>query len=173
MNLKEKQFGFSLIEIIISLSILLVVLGGVTSMAVGIINASSSDKYEIEAISRAQRQLELAKQYRNTNLLDDYLGSGTSGNPWDSDFFDGWNGTFYIDNSGEVKRRSYSDNWNSSETGKNYSTIITIDDVNDSDLGSDNKMKKITATTSWEVRGDSREVSISTILTGWYWEAGE
>ncbi len=158
----KRQNGFSLIEILISISVLLIVLGGVTSMAVGIVKTSATNKYQIEAYSQAQKQLELAKQYRNTNNLD-----GDNQTSWNSNIFTTGNHSFDIDNNGKVNLANRINHWTSPATGKRYGVATTFSKVNSSI--SDQRDLLVTTNVSWQERGNEREIELKTTLTNWYW----
>lgn len=167
MSNKNRQVGFSLIEILISISVLLVVLGGVTSMAVGIVKTSATNKYQIEAYGQAQKQLELAKQFRNSNNLD--AKSRTS---WDTDkngnnLVLGSNYNFDIDANGKISLKIGVKNWRSNSTNKNYRIRTVFDKVSSDISGQDDLLIKTIV--GWSEAGNQREIELRTALTNWYW----
>jgi prepilin-type N-terminal cleavage/methylation domain-containing protein len=163
----SKQMGFSLIEILISISVLLIVLGGLSSMAVGIIRTSSTNKYQIEAYSLAQKQLELAKQLRNTNNID-----GDSLTSWDSDqdgngIVEGNKYHYQVDmTNGQVSLQP-----GVGETtilDKEYQYFVGFEYNEDANI-SDNNYLNLTANISWQELDVDREIKVNSSLTNWYW----
>jgi len=116
-----KDKGFSLIEILVSVSVLLIVLGALSSLAVGVVRTSSANKYQIEAYAQGQKQLEMAKQVRNSNNLD--ADPDTSWNTdQQGDAINRNNRYYYRKNlsTGDIELIFGQGSWSSTETGKKY-----------------------------------------------------
>ncbi len=168
-NISRKQEGFSLIEILVSVSVLLIVLGALSSLAVGVSRTSSTNKYQIEAYSQAQQQLELAKQFRNSNILD-----SDSSTMWDSDE----NGdlinedgiyNYTIDSrTGKAGLDYGQSSWSSSQTGKSYQYWTEFDRSIDGQI-SDSEILNLKTVVRWQEGGNDREIVLRSSLTNWYW----
>jgi prepilin-type N-terminal cleavage/methylation domain-containing protein len=167
MNKKNRQLGFSLIEVLISVSVLLIVLGALSSMAVGIVRTSSTNKYQIEAYNLAQKQLEMAKQLRNTNNID-----GDSDTKWNSD----QDGNRIVESnkysyqiqpaSGRVELKPGANDINLQN--KEYKYYVQFKYYSDDNI-SDSDYLNIAVNVSWQELGKDRDININSSLTNWYW----
>ncbi len=167
----KRQSGFSLIEVLIALAVLIIVMGGLTSMAVGVIKTSRISKEELEAYGQAQEQIELVRQIRNTNLID-----GKKNTEWDSNLWCSNPCHIRRQNNQKWKLRGGSSDWSSSATNQTYQKYLTIYrgpygpyrvDV------SDQYIMKVTSVVKWEDRTGPREVRLITYLTDWLWGYGD
>ena len=168
VGIKESK-GFSLVEVLISMAILLVVLGGITSLAVGVIRTSKISKQELAGYSYAQEQLELVRQIRNTNLID-----GDKTTKWYSDID---NTDFHIvfDPSSTT---TGGNNWkiisglgSSRVANTEYKYHITVEKIRDTNIASisNEDILKVTSVVEWQERDRDREVELITYLTDWLW----
>jgi len=80
-----KQSGFSLVEVLVAISILLLVIVGPMTMITRSNNATSFASEQSTAWFLAQEGLELAQKQRDDLLLEHFNNSGSRPNPW-SDF---------------------------------------------------------------------------------------
>lgn len=162
MTIKE-QSGFSLIEVLIALSVLIMVLGGVTSLAMGVIRTSRISKQELEAYAQAQEQMELVRQIRNTNLID-----GDKNTKWND--LDCSN-TCHVElnnNTQEWRLSNGPGDWSSLATNQTYDKYLMISTTNDSAI-SDQNILKVASVVEWEDRTGQKEIRLVTYLTDWLW----
>jgi len=160
----KRESGFSLIEVLVALSILVVILGGLTAMAVRVIRTSKASKEEIEGYAQAQEQLELARQIRNSNLVD-----GNRSTSWDSGFPADGN-LHHIDrnNIGSWQIRNGAGDWSSSATNQVYRKYLTIQKIKDRQI-SDQDILKVTSTVTWQDLDGRKEIRLITYLSDWLW----
>jgi len=159
MKSNTKQSGFSLVEVLVSLMILIMVVAAIASLSVGVIRTSQISKQEIQAYGYAQEQLELAKQIRNTNLIDQ-----DSNTTWKT----GLNsGVYYVKNDGENwKLMAGKDNIVSSVNETRYKKWLEIDRTEEA-FGED--IIKLTSVITWKEKTRNREIRLVTYLTDWLW----
>jgi Tfp pilus assembly protein PilV len=81
MYYQKTTIGFSLVETLVAISILLIVITGPMSIAMRTAKSSSFASEQIQAFFLAQEGLELAQKARDEYLLD-YFDDGIPANPW-------------------------------------------------------------------------------------------
>lgn len=154
-----KQFGFSLVEVLVALMILIMVVAAIASLSVGVIRTSQISKQEIQAYGYAQEQLELAKQIRNTNLIDQDKST-----TWKT----GLNsGVYYLKNDGlDWELRAGKDNVQSTVNKTRYKRWLEIDRT---EKAFNEDIIKLTSVVTWKEKTRNREIRLVTYLTDWLW----
>jgi prepilin-type N-terminal cleavage/methylation domain-containing protein len=82
MFYQNKQSGFSLVETLVAISILLIVIVGPMSISMRSAKSSSFASEQIQAFFLAQEGLELAQKVRDDILLNYINFGGTNATPW-------------------------------------------------------------------------------------------
>lgn len=82
MFYQNKQSGFSLVETLVAISILLIVIVGPMSISMRSAKSSSFASEQIQAFFLAQEGLELAQKSRDDILLNYTNFGGTNATPW-------------------------------------------------------------------------------------------
>jgi prepilin-type N-terminal cleavage/methylation domain-containing protein len=105
----NKKLGFTLVEVLVAVVILVVVIGGVTALESGNIKTGTSGKFNIQANGLAQEGANIVKSLDdNTNKLGN-SNSGDCSNP--SDLTNCSAGVYYINPSNQlIKCKDSSDN---------------------------------------------------------------
>jgi prepilin-type N-terminal cleavage/methylation domain-containing protein len=135
------QRGFGLLEVMISLSILLVILGAAIGLQITSTMGAQFAKHQTQAYIVAANCIEMVRQKRDSNWID-----GNSETKYD-----------YVwppcDNS-----------W--TQDGVTFTRKLTSTEVN-LDAAADKESKQLTVTVSWKERGKDRSISLWTYLTDW------
>ncbi len=82
MYFHKKESGFSLVETLVAISILLIVIVGPMTISMRTAKSSSFASEQIQAFFLAQEGLELAQKTRDDLLLRNFLTTGPLLNPW-------------------------------------------------------------------------------------------
>jgi prepilin-type N-terminal cleavage/methylation domain-containing protein len=93
----KQQAGFSLIETLVAISVLLIVVAGPMTLSMRAAKSSSFASEQVQAYFLAQEGIELAQKVRDDLLLKNFLpaGPGYVSNPW-SRFTDTTNGAYSV-----------------------------------------------------------------------------
>lgn len=84
MYFHQKESGFSLVETLVAISILLIVIVGPMTISMRTAKSSSYASEQIQAFFLAQEGLEMAQKLRDDLLLRNFLPVGPLANPWAS-----------------------------------------------------------------------------------------
>lgn len=90
-----KQDGFSLVETLVAVSILLIVMIGPMTISVSTARSTSFSSEQVEAFFLAQEGAELAQKARDQFLLDYFDDPVANPSPW-GDFIDHTSGTYAL-----------------------------------------------------------------------------
>lgn len=104
MKFQKKQKGFTLLEVVVSLALIVTVFGGVTSLAILTRESEQASKNNLVASYLAKEGQELVRYYRDQNYL-----RGATAFFEISDGADNTDYTFFIDYSGTVTHTTTTD----------------------------------------------------------------
>ncbi|HMO77930.1 MAG TPA: type II secretion system protein [Candidatus Paceibacterota bacterium] len=82
MFYQQKESGFSLVETLVAISILLIVIVGPMTISMQSAKSASFASEQVQAFFLAQEGLELAQKARDELLLNSNLFGGTETSPW-------------------------------------------------------------------------------------------
>ncbi len=147
---KPHNKGFTLIETMVAITILLVAVAGPLSVIGGTLSQISHARDQMIAVNLAQEGIEMVRQKRDSNML-----RGWGGGLWN----EGLIGTFYVDNrtlsstgSERVRQDPGSGEYTQGQGGgfldTKFSRTIQV-----SSSSSDNRELNVTATVSWQSQG--------------------
>ncbi len=71
INIKSRRASFTLVELLIATTMIILVLGGAVSVEVQYLNSAVSNRNDLQATALAQEALNLTRTIRDTNLLTD------------------------------------------------------------------------------------------------------
>jgi len=167
----KKQYGFTVLEIIVVIFIVSLSLVGILALATYNIKISNFNKNELIASQLAQEGLELVRNQRDKNWLDgnDWkLGAGAGSN---SDIYQ--DGTYAIDyrngiinvdsiNSSGAVLKINSEGFYEHVTGTNtvFSRVITITDNTEDHM-------EVESNVQWNDRGRIYNYTVNTVLYDW------
>jgi prepilin-type N-terminal cleavage/methylation domain-containing protein len=83
MYYQNKQTGFSLVETLVAVSILLIVIVGPMTISARTAKSSSFASEQVQAFFLAQEGLELAQKARDDGTIGYFKSSATTPKPWD------------------------------------------------------------------------------------------
>lgn len=193
----DNRSGFTLTEVLIAVMVLVVAIVASANLLVSMLSSNSNNTHFLQAYYYSQEGVEAFRNIRDTHFMHnlDYRGSGSQSLWGVSDGFSG-EGTYGVrlnptaftsivsagNGVNELKNNipwvltrvedqmvTFQENGvgNGQETEFArtcvVSSIESIDDVTEASK----KAVKVTCTTTWEFRGSTHEVSLSTILTDW------
>lgn len=164
-HLPLKQSGFSLVEVLLAISILIIVMGAVTSIAVGSIKSSRLGKERIVAYELSREQLERLKQVRNTNLIDN-----VSTTQWDTGLNPGLRDYHVEFNNADDNFKLTPGKKRVVRKGIAYEASMNLDQINFSQSQVDGEPAvKATVNVDWTNKENDYQVTLSTYLTDWMW----
>lgn len=197
MRYLNNKSGFTLTETLVAVLVLTMAIVTATNFIVSMIKSNVMNSNTLQAYYYTQEGIEAFRNMRDTNFMNnvdfcgkdvDFFGAGSNG------FCD--NENFYsvevkLDPAGEVKEEnafSSASPWKLSTdpdqkvqfydpvSGKSVDTIFTrtckagsyadAEKVLDKDF-SGGKVVEVVCTTTWDESGNSRKMTLSTILTDW------
>ncbi len=147
----QKQNGFSLLEVILSISIFTIGVVGIGLFVIDIQTTAERSQNLSQGILLAEEGLEAVKSIRDNNFED--ITNGTHG----LDSVDGvWQ--FYGDSDVTILGRE-------SGVGRTFTRTITISTsaYNEEEI----VVKLIESNVSWPIRDGTSDVTLSTLLTNW------
>lgn len=97
------KLGFTLVEVLIAMVILVAIIGAVTMIESKNISFSSSSKYQTQANGLAAEGLNVVKQIADKNKLENPSINGDCKDPSDSDSVVCPSGYYYLNNANELK----------------------------------------------------------------------
>lgn len=182
---KNNKKGFGLLEVLVSSSIIILVLGSVVFVGRQALANSTYSQQRAEAIFLAQEGLESVRQIRDTNWID-----GSNKTEWDDLSYDNNaytalagqlsdNYTLKYFNNVNVKQRYLLTKEPSEETirldNQDYVRIINIATPEGTilpgngtnDVHKDINALKVTVTVKWNFGGIDRTTNVSEVLTNW------
>lgn len=175
------QKGFTLTEVLVGIMVLVIAVVSATNLLVSMIQSNIANTNTLKAYYLSQEGLEAFRNMRDTHFMYnvDYRGDGV--NLWGDEKGFSVGGDYSVnlkENPGGV-RGSVTDRtqvniystWKFGESvvegvsevdGNKFNRVCNVKPLKDA-----NDIIEVTCTTSWEDKGDTREVSLSTILTDW------
>jgi prepilin-type N-terminal cleavage/methylation domain-containing protein len=167
----KKNKAFTLIEIIIAITLVTVVITAVAGLILTTLLANQRNLHSLQATYLAQESLEAVRYMRDSNWLQNYSWDGGQ---------DEWGADFDV-SSGEVELKladedcppcysftPYEDEAIvSSANGTEYLRELTFAPVLDENGDAVENAVEVTATVTWLERGVTRSIELSTYLTDW------
>ena len=167
-NKDKKSSGFTLIEVLVAIAILLIAVVGPMSLVGGSLSQISTARDQVIAVNLAQEGIEVVRQKRDSNMLAKWnVGTGA----WS----DGLNAGNYIVDAPTLTITSsasqpiYQDTtgWYhqysstpTSGTQTKFSRVVNITDISTTE-------KKITSTVTWSTSdGSAKTISVSESIFG-------
>lgn len=163
----KKNEAFTLIETLIAITLITVVLTAVTGLILTTLLANQRNLHSLKGMYLAQETLEAVRFMRDSNWLRNYSWNG--GSPvWGADFDLGAEtelNLFLTDEKCPPCFGFSSDETESvvtDDSGFEYTRALNFKPVTDME-----DAVEVTATVSWEERGITRSVELSTYLSDW------
>lgn len=174
----SKNKAFTLIEVVIAITFTTVVITAVTGLILTTLFANQRNLYRLQATYLAQESIEAVRYMRDTNWLRNYSWNG---NPteWGTSFDLGTDTP--VDTSLELYLKEEDcppcfsfttfeeEGTVTTDNGYVFTRILSFTPVPDSSdpTKSLNDIVEVTATVSWQERGFTRSVELSTYLSNW------
>lgn len=168
--------AFTLIEILIAITLTTVVLTTVTGLVLSTLVSNQRNAHLVQATYLAQESLEQMRYIRDSNWLQNYSWNGGLA-LWGGDFeasdfsgstlalnLAGCPPCFSVDTEETVQLGSAFDG-DGFEFQRSF-TLLPLTDEDDSTQTREDSME-VMATVTWEEHGFERSVSVSTYLTNW------
>jgi Tfp pilus assembly protein PilV len=170
--------AFTLLEVLLAITFITVVFTAITGLILTTLQVNRKNVHNLQATYLAQEGIEAMRYIRDSNWLQNYSwdeGEDQWGTNFGLQASDELN-EFYLLEEGDaywslvtVSSRSEDSALVTMENGQEFSRVIHVEFVPDEE--DPNIMRedtlRVTAIVSWEGRGDSNEVELSTILTNW------
>lgn len=181
MNQRKFKKGFGLLEVVITVAIIVVILGGLVAIGRAAEINSIKTQERAQAVYLAQEGLETVRQIRDSNWIDNnnatqwntlvWENTGLILVPSDGSIYDI---KFQVGRFGLITPSTNSDK--ATIGGVNFIRTIKIENVGDllpktifesTNMTSTDYALKITANVSWTTNGNSKDVAVSEVLTNW------
>lgn len=167
-----KNKAFTLIETIIAITLTTVVLTAVTGLILSTLLANQRNLHSLQALYLAEESLEAVRFMRDSNWLQNYAWNG-GGTLWGSDFD--------VSDGGELEllladedcppcfafTRSETEATVITDNGIEYLRTLQFKPFYDEDDAIVTGVMEVTAIVSWQERGVTRDVMLSTYLSNW------
>jgi len=192
-KIRSNQGGFTLTEVLVGILVLVTAIVASSNLLVSMIHSNATNMSTLQAYYYTQEGLEAFRNMRDTHFLNnvDFCGD-VDENFWGIN--DGFSGgcegdeRYVVDvNKNAISRNTFSNAapWKLSTIGSGEVKFLNSSSGTDEPTGfmrecmvekftgedsvvpGGGRAFKVTCTTSWEQNSDTREVSISTILTDW------
>ena len=166
-NRAQSASAFTLIETLIAITLITVVLTAVTGLILTTLLANQRNLHSLQGMYLAQEGLEAVRFMRDSNWLHNYSWDGGS-SEWGADFDLGTDTELNLFLKEESSAPYFAFTTNASEAtvinegGIEYTRELTFKSVTDMA-----EAVEVTATVSWEERGITRSVDLSTYLSDW------
>lgn len=162
-----KNKAFTLIETLIAITLITVVITAVTGLILSTLLANQRNLHSLQGMYMAQESLEAVRFMRDSNWLQNYAWNEGS-ELWGSDFDVGTESQLNLFLKEDTCPpcfglvRSAEDSIVTDDSGFEYTRELMFKPVPDME-----NVLEVTATVSWQERGITRSVELSTYLSDW------
>lgn len=171
-NHNPRREAFSLIEVLVGITMITVVLTAVTGLLLSTIQSNARNLHAVQAVAYAQEGIEAVRFMRDSNWLQNYS--------WDEGA-DLWNASFSLDASDPLtlylEPLASAPYWSfndrpeiiEADNGVLFERELSFSSILDEwdESRSREDTVELTVTVSWMDRGIDRSVELSTYLTDW------